>query len=565
LTEPLPIPEAQPTNQGILQYFPLPSARKSQEAVIKEIDRVFKEGKRIVILEAPVGSGKSAIAMTHALAEGGLIEGAGGAHLLTPRKGLQAQYYEDFGKDLVLMKGRSSYPCVFDTPYKHYTPILDAVAQGRVRHPGWNEPNCAEGPCKDNLEVYKMCVDERPCPYSLAIKVAQESPVIVHNLHSFIFQTNFGDKFQQRPLLIVDEAHEIEGMVREFITKKVVVRTRLSDADIQALQGNEGKCAPVKAWVDFLLQDKFVPAISERDLALKAADPEYVSERDEYLTKVSSLEDRDYLSKGFSVEVSPTFKPGSQTPSGAVLSFIPHWVGSAVGRLLLDYGEKVLLMSGTIYNMETYCKNLGINLSDAHMIRIGSSFPKENRPIYAKPKYQVNTSHATWNENFPEVIEKIQSIMEIFKDAKGLIHAPSYSAAVQITNALNSPRVVSHEADDFQSKLESFYEDPEPKVFVSPICQQGVDFKGDRARFQIAVRVPYMGMGSKFVEDKVKSDFPWYNYQALVVFGQIIGRVNRSEDDYGATFLLDERFNKFIQRNGKALPNWVKEAIIWKN
>lgn len=92
----------------------------------------------------------------------------------------------------------------------------------------------------------------------------------------------------------------------------------------------------------------------------------------------------------------------------------------------------------------------------------------------------------------------------------------------------------------------------------------GVDFKGDRARFQIVTRVPYLSIGSKFVEDKVEKDFPWYNYQALIVLGQQIGRVNRSEDDYGATFLVDERFNKFISKNSKLLPGWVKEGMIWK-
>jgi Rad3-related DNA helicase len=101
-------------------------------------------------------------------------------------------------------------------------------------------------------------------------------------------------------------------------------------------------------------------------------------------------------------------------------------------------------------------------------------------------------------------------------------------------------------------------------VFISPVCQQGVDFKGDRARFQIVTRIPYLNTSDEFVSHKVENDFAWYNYKALVVFGQQIGRVNRAEDDYGATFLLDERFNRFISKNSTKLPKWLRDAIVYR-
>jgi superfamily II DNA or RNA helicase len=51
----------------------------------------------MVILEAPVGSGKSAIAMTFARA-------VSNSHIITPRKSLQDQYFEDFKEDIVLIR-----------------------------------------------------------------------------------------------------------------------------------------------------------------------------------------------------------------------------------------------------------------------------------------------------------------------------------------------------------------------------------------------------------------------------------------------------------------------------
>lgn len=542
---------------NILDFFPPTlKPRRSQEIVLQEIDKVFKEGKRIIILEAPVGSGKSAVAMTLARAAGaetGDETNPGGAHIITPRKSLQDQYYHDFPEDLVLMKGRNSYPCIFEAMPGTYRPILAAIKEGKVHPPLRGEQSCSNAPCKGDKEVYDMCTYDKPCPYKLAIEIAQEAPIIIHNLHSFIYQVNFSEQFQQRSVLIIDEAHEIENTVREFITKKIQVNKPIIKEQLIGLD-------TVSALSAFLTRPEYVPEETERDRARKVEDENFVSEREEYLRKIEALTlNEETLNKGFSLEVTPNLSLGIHVSS--TISVISHNLGTTAHSLLFQYGQRVLLMSGTIYNKDSFCRNIGINPADAHFIRIGSSFPKQNRPIYAKKEYQVDTSHMNWNDNFDDMIEKIRKIMNIFGDAKGLIHAPSYFASEQIARALQEPRLVTHTASDFLSQLDNFFAAKGNQVFMSPVCQQGVDFKGDRGRFQIILRVPYLSTSSKFVEDKVKSDFPWYNYQALITFGQEIGRVNRSDDDYGATFLLDSRFNSFISKNRSVLPGWVKEAI----
>lgn len=551
------------TNESVLRFFPLDKPRKSQELVITEIDNVFKQGKKIVILEAPVGSGKSAIAITLARSIPPVSEeGVGGVHIITPRKSLQDQYFEDFKSYLVLMKGRNAYPCTIDAPNRAYAAVIKAVNEGKVKPPDKNDPNCAEAPCKNDTQIYEECTEARNCPYVLAIKVANEEEIIVHNLHSFIFQSNFGAKFTKRELLIIDEAHNIENTIRGFITKKIYVSVPIKDDELKKIEASKD----INDWVKFLMEARYVPEETDKDRNLKAQDKRYKSRRDEYVSKVNALEIKGSFDQGFSVEIVPEYK---HTVSGNILigmnfEFIPHSVAGAAQNLLFNYGSKVLLMSGTIYNKDVYCKSLGISLSDAHFIRIGSSFPKVNRPIYLKPKYQVNTSHAQWNDNFPKLIDIIQDIMSIFKDVKGLIHAPSYATGIMIANALNDKRVWTHDPLTFTSQLESFYDSKSNGVFISPVCQEGVDFKGDRARFQIIVRIPYPATSSKFMTAQVQDNFPWYNFQSLITFGQQIGRINRSEDDFGATFLVDDRFNKYISRNASYLPNWVKEALVWR-
>jgi Rad3-related DNA helicase len=83
----------------------------------------------------------------------------------------------------------------------------------------------------------------------------------------------------------------------------------------------------------------------------------------------------------------------------------------------------------------------------------------------------------------------------------------------------------------------------------------------DRARFQIILRIPYLNAGDKFIEMKLKKDFAWYNYQAMISFGQQTGRINRSETDFGVTILMDDRFPKFIRKNRSKFPKWLLDSI----
>ena len=44
--------------------------------------------------------------------------------------------------------------------------------------------------------------------------------------------------------------------------------------------------------------------------------------------------------------------------------------------------NKTLLMSATILDIETFCSSVGLEHDDVKVIRVGSDFPLQNRPIY---------------------------------------------------------------------------------------------------------------------------------------------------------------------------------------
>lgn len=532
-----------------MEYFPLDEVRASQKAVLLEIDKALEAGNEFIILEAPVGSGKSAIAMT-------LAKAFGNAHLITPRKSLQNQYFDDFSDEVVLMKGRGSYPCTFKENPTRYKAIIRHIETGMVQAPDWDEANCATAPCRNKTGVANACLGTVGiCPYNRAIEIAEASSTVVHNLHSFIYQTNFSMKFSQREILIVDEAHEIEAVMRDFITKKITLPKPIQLSDLPS------DPTGIKDWCSFLSEAKCLPEVSSAEARKKRENSEYKTKLDDHMSFLDNLQlEADTYGGRYTVKHNVE----NNTSNCPTFEFVPHNIGNAASMNLFSYGKRVVLMSGTIYDKSLFCRNIGVNPEKAYFIRIPSTFPLANRPIYAKSDYQADTSYQGWNDNFKDIVEKISKVCNIFSDVKGLIQAPSYDIAEQLYNAIPGGRVMTHGRQDFQEKLSQFYASEGNSVFISPVCQQGVDFKDDRSRFQIVLRVPYPSTADDFIREKVESDFNWYNYQALVVFGQQMGRVNRSEGDYGATFLMDERFNKFISRNAGKLPKWLQQAIIYR-
>jgi len=537
---------------SIMEGFPLDKPRTSQIEVLRAIQHAFDKGYRNVLLEAPVGSGKSAIAVACA-------KYFKEAHVLTPRKSLQDQYAEDFYKEsLVTMKGRSSYPCTYPSDgNQEYDRVTSLIRSGKPLVMLKGTKTCNEGPCITSGKIKKLCTnpgdngqpDRTPCPYSMAIDTAQISGTIVHNLHSFIFQTYYSGRFQKRPLLVVDECHELEDTLRGFAEKTITIPVLISEQDMPL----EGNMTTMADWADYLLPfaDRYSSNAKEGE----------VSAREEFEALILTLQElSDIVGDKFVVDSErDTFSKKTK------FIITPEYVANLSGKYILDYGERRLLMSGTVYSKNLYCRLNGLIPEETCFIKIGSSFPKRLRPIYAKQEYMVDTSHKMWDTNFSQVVANIRKVMEIFKDVKGLIHAPSYTAAIALQAALrDSNRVVTHSKDDFQQVLQAFYSSAEPKVLISPICQQGVDFREDRARFQIILRVPYPSTSSKLMAKKVKEDFSYYNYKALVVFGQQIGRVNRSEEDFGVTILMDSRFPGFLRKNKTNLPKWLMEAVVYE-
>jgi len=96
-------------------------------------------------------------------------------------------------------------------------------------------------------------------------------------------------------------------------------------------------------------------------------------------------------------------------------------------------------------------------------------------------------------------------------------------------------------------------------------ASEGIDFTDDQARAVFAFGIPFPQINSLEVRLKrqYNNDFmsgsgnEWYESQAFRALSQAIGRCIRHKNDYGAIFLIDERFPNEENR----LPKWIKSSL----
>ena len=534
---------------SIIARFPLPVMRTKQGLVLEAIERQFESGVNTILLESPVGAGKSAIAMTAA-------EHYGSSHILTTQKALQDQYFSDFKGKIVTMKGRNSYPCThtkFSNGVPHVGKYVD-ILEGNCNHNGYG--SCAEGPCTIafTMDAYARevanCnkVDDRGCPYVVAAGVAASSQHVIHNIHSFYYQTNFASKFEQRDLMIVDECHDLDSTIREVCERTFTFYEDVSHISFDKMTVHE----LYSFFTVYLL--RFATKVGEEYFPING--------QEENVEKIQSLLgalQHNFRDDNF-VAHMVTSKRGHSVLVLRVLD-----VGETVNKGVLEYGSKRLLMSGTIFNKEFYCDLNGLDPQEVSFIRSTSDFPVPNRPVIYSHSLGVNCQRATWykNDGLGKIIRSLKVFLDRHPNEKGVIHVGSYEEAGVLKEALRSlNRVMSHTPDDYNEALNAFYRSEIPNlVFISPRSQQGVDMIGDRARFQIITKVPYLNVGDKVIQKLKERNKLWYQLKTLTVFGQQLGRIVRSPTDYGVTYLLDARFPNFLRGMWQYIPEWQREAI----
>ena len=216
-------------------------------------------------------------------------------------------------------------------------------------------------------------------------------------------------------------------------------------------------------------------------------------------------------------------------------------------------------MSGTILSKNLFSNINGIDPNKAAYLKMDSPFPLENRPIYYMPLGKM--SYSSKEQTFKNYQPYLTKLLKKYKGKKGIVHTVTYELADWVKDKIDDDRLLFHGADSKDYALRKHYEAEHDSVVVSPSMATGVNFEGDRARFQILLKVPYPFLGSEKNKLRQKLNPDWYTYQTISGICQAYGRGVRSYDDTCDFIILDGCFGDVMKYSTDWIPTWVWNAI----
>ncbi|RLE65047.1 MAG: hypothetical protein DRJ47_06025 [Thermoprotei archaeon] len=512
--------------------FPFDSYRKYQEKVLEKIANHYNNGKRLVLLNAAVGFGKSPILVA-------FCRYFGDSLYVTPQIILQEQLMRDF-PDLAIIKGMNNYYCA-DSGYSR---------------------TCDVGTCKLKKGYECEYREHGECEYYRAKEKAKSSPVALLNFAYFISEgLSAYSVFSDRKFIVIDEAHNIDNVVLDHvsvnITKRSVGRTVYND-----VIGDNGSIR--KELIEFVFED-VRDALYDRRNFLKSKDVLHEEESKELskiermIQKIDAMEIDVNKGNEWLVKFNKDISVG---PIGIICK--PLYAKGHMNEFVFDKADLFLFASATFINPHIYLSEIGafenFDKSEVVMINVPSIFPVKNRQIidYSVGKLTNDQIH----KNLPKALSALIQILNAHEDDKGIIHCHSYKIARAVMNLKGdvAERLMGHESDTRVSSFEEWVNSDGNKVFVSVNMTEGLDLKDDLARFQVIMKAPFQPPTDDRVQRRLElKHWNWYFTEAMKVLAQAYGRIVRSEDDYGVTYVLDTSAAQLYRRKG--MPEWIREAV----
>jgi Rad3-related DNA helicase len=171
-------------------------------------------------------------------------------------------------------------------------------------------------------------------------------------------------------------------------------------------------------------------------------------------------------------------------------------------------------------------------------------------------------------QTLPALLRVVDKILTAHHNEKGVIHCNSYALGNDIyahfSRTLHDARMLFPTcADDRDSAMAQHKMSPLPTVLVSPSMTEGFDFKDELARWQVVAKMPYPYLGDQQVAAMKERNPDWYALQTASTIIQACGRIVRTEEDHGVTYILDADFNHLWTRHSHFFPPWFKSAMQW--
>ena len=542
--------------KDLLKYKP----RKEQKEALSFIESEYQKNKmnKFFLLNLPVGSGKSHLALMIADWYKKNVNKMARVDIITNSKILQDQYANTY-ESISDLKGKENYEC-------------ETYAC-----------SCAQGSEFNRLNKTSC----ESCPYSYARESYQSGGISLTNFYLYILYAIYNPKLMESRdarVLIVDEAHEFDDVMSDFITIKIT-ETSLKKYKFASEYDLIKRLKAVKSisdYVEFLkhYNTEIISTMDSMSNGMSSA-PRNVTEdkRDLKISKLLKTKNSDVKMmqlvtdlKQQQSKIDVFLTEYKANPNNWVLetsyneklrqkelSLEPIWAYDYLDKYVFSHYDMVFLMSGTILDKNLFCQLNGLDVSKAVYYSISSPFPLRNRMIYYMPVGKM--SYKSKEETFKRYIPYIKKLLDKYKNKKGIIHTNSFELANWIKDSIKDPRLIFHDSSNKDEMLRLHIESEEPTVIVSPSMDTGVSFDDDSARFQIIAKVPYPSLASQKNKMRQSNNPDWYSWKTVSGFIQMTGRAVRSDMDYADTIVIDGGFGDVMKHSSHFLPDWIQNAI----
>ncbi len=556
----------------LLTNFPTKmSPREIQKEILAKIAEELNSGYKKIVVSAPTGSGKSAIAVA-------LANTFKSSFIVTSQKSLQDQYTKDF-RHIRSVKGMANFACLKQMERHKPRSITD---RGLALERGMT---CNKGECKEryfengkrktrrckfqhSIETFDMEDDDNLCPY---YKQKYIGLLADHSLwnYAIYFQTIkssseqvYHQCLENRRIAIFDEAHKIENEILNFIgldfttldmerCKMDPSRYNLDDvgdiidivSEMEKYYSNAAKV--IEESKDYQINPNYnlIKPLLDKCEALKNVGHELKS--DPYNFVIDQIEEVDHIN----------------------ISVKPLQISRYIRQFFISPCQ--IFMSATI-DRDSFCETTGIPKDKVGFVDTPKSpFRLENRCVdmldVAKLVYKTQT---------PEIEMKIVRAIDNILDNKhpndrGIILTtskkwcdiiysnllPRNKRRIKLCHASNNPGGKSQKEilEEHATTLRS--------VLLSSSLWEGVDLKDDLSRFQIIAKIPYPPLSDKRTRTKMYKYPLWYSAQTLTRLLQGFGRSIRNERDWARTYVLDSKVHDLISSTKNIIPKSYYDTL----
>ena len=519
--------------------FPAPSYRGAQKEALDAIRDAFDAGNEIVLVRAPTGSGKSLLARAVAgCADTPGEAGAGnpaGAYYTTP----QVSQLEDVASDsllddLALIRGKNNYNCIL--PGEHDTPVDRAPC---VRERGFD------------------CQVMHRCPYFSDRAIAANRSIAAMTL-AYFMQTAGSDVFGIRDVVVIDEAHGLGDWAEMYATIELGPRRVPSWDDVRpgSIDGLDDAAAYAQRLRNIC--DRELTGL-RRQVELT---PDDVAKRDRFEELRGDL--GWFIEDYADPESATTWVVDQPDGEGTQVTIRPMNPERYLRHTVWDRGQRFALFSATILSRSAFCASVGLDPDRVALVDVPHTFPVENRPLYDVTVGKMTYEHR--DETLPKLARTLVRLMAHHPNEKGLVHCHSYGIQERLETLLSEfgvdGRVRTHDRDDRDAQLSTWKRRDEPELFLSVKMEEALDLEGDACRWQLLCKAPYPNTRDSRVAARLEDgQWGWYYRAALRTVIQACGRVVRSPDDYGATYLGDSSLLDLFERARSDTPPWFAEQI----